>query len=397
MRIAFVLGSVGMGGGNYVICQHAMHAASQGHDVTLAVMSAFTRDDLGWHPGLATLRLVTMEEAATQRFDIAVATFWKTALELHRLDAAQYAYFVQSIESRFFSESQTRHRALAERTYAMGLPGITEATWIKDYLAEHHGSAFLLARNGIRKDLYTPDGDRHAERVPGKLRVLVEGGFRAPFKNTARTVRTVRRARPHEAWLMTNTDIAWYPGVQRLFSCVPVHEVSKVYRSCDVIVKLSLVEGMFGPPLEMFHCGGTAVVYDVSGHDEYIVHGRNALVAKMHDEDAVVEHLRVLRDSPQRLAELKAGAAATAADWPDWHTSSTLFLRHLEAVRDAAAVSREQLAAQTAQIAAEFGDILRPPARPAAAARRRGGPLRSMQDAVRSYTKLIGYIREGYR
>jgi hypothetical protein len=397
MRIVFVLGSVGMGGGNYVICQHAMHAAAQGHDVTLAVMFPFSRAQLGWHPGLATLRLVSVEEAASQRYDIAVATFWKTALELHRIDAAQYAYFVQSIESRFFSESQTRHRALAERTYALGLPGITEATWIKDYLAQHHGSAYLLAHNGIRKDLYTPEGERHAPRVPGKLRVLVEGGFRAPFKNTARTVRTVRRARPHESWLMTNTEISWYPGVNRLFSCVPIQEVAKVYRSCDVIVKLSLVEGMFGPPLEMFHCGGTAVVYDVSGHDEYIVHGRNALVAKMHDEDAVVEHLRVLRDSPERLAELKAGAAATAADWPDWQASSSLFLQHLEALRESAPVSRDSLAAQTSKVAQEFADILRPPARAAAEVRRRTGPLASVQETVRSYAQLIGYIREGYR
>jgi O-antigen biosynthesis protein len=397
MRIVFVLGSVGMGGGNYVVCQHAMHAAACGHDVTLAVMSAFSREQLDWHPGLATLRIVSIEEAASQRYDIAVATFWKTALELHRIDAAQYAYFVQSIESRFFSETQVRHRALAERTYALRLPGITEATWIKDYLGAHYGSAYLLAHNGIRKDLYTPDGDRHAPRVPGKLRVLVEGGFRAPFKNTARTVRTVRRARPHESWLMTNTDIAWYPGVQRLFSCVPIQQVSKVYRSCDVIVKLSLVEGMFGPPLEMFHCGGTAVVYDVSGHDEYIVHGRNALVAKMHDEDAVIEHLRMLRDSPQRLAELKAGAAETAAGWPDWEASSTLFLQHLEAVRESAPVSREWLAAETSKILQEFADILQPTVRASPGARRGTGPLGAVQQAVRSYAQLIGYIREGYR
>jgi hypothetical protein len=38
-----------------------------------------------------------------------------------------------------------------------------------------------------------------------------------------------------------------------------------VYRSCDILGKLSYVEGMFGPPLEMFHCGWTAIVYNVTG------------------------------------------------------------------------------------------------------------------------------------
>lgn len=42
---------------------------------------------------------------------------------------------------------------------------------------------------------------------------------------------------------------------------------------------------MFGPPLEMFHCGGTSIVYDVTGHDEYIVHDKNGLVAKTDDDE----------------------------------------------------------------------------------------------------------------
>jgi hypothetical protein len=400
MKIVFVLGSVGMSGGNYVTCQHAVHAASMGHEVTLAVMSRFTTANHDWHPGFASLRIVQLDDLGMQRFDLAIATFWKTALELHRIDAAQYAYFVQSIESRFFDESLPRHRALVERTYGLGLPGVTEATWIRDYLAQHHASDFLLAHNGIRKDLYTQDGPCHSPRVPGKLRVLVEGGFGAPFKNTARTVRTARRARPHESWLMTNTQMTWYPGVNRLFSQVPITDVGRVYRSCDVIVKLSLVEGMFGPPLEMFHCGGTAVVYDVSGHDEYIVHGRNALVAKMHDEAAVVEHLKELRDSPRRLAELKAGAIQTAADWPDWGESSALFVRHIEALREAAPVSREALREQTLAIRAEFAPLLNaaPGAAPASAA---PGGLRArlgaVRETVRGYKRLLGHIREGYQ
>lgn len=395
MKIAFLVGSISMGGGNYVICQHAMHAASIGHDVTVAVMNPFTPADLGWHAGLAALRLLSVEEAARERYDIAIATYWKTALKLHHLHAMQYAYFVQSIESRFYPPEQVEHRALVDRTYALGLPGVTEATWIKEYLEQHHGNRYLLARNGIRKDLYTPDGDRHSPRASGKLRVLVEGGFQPPFKNTARTVATVRRSNADEAWLMTSTDIAWYPGVARLFSRVPVHEVSKVYRSCDVIVKLSLVEGMFGPPLEMFHCGGTAVVYDVSGHDEYIVHGVNALVARMHDEQAVVQHLKTLRDSPALLASLKAGAADTAAAWPDWTTSSALFVQHLEILRESSPVSREQLISESQSIEKEFEHILRPSNR--RSHQRMPGPFQSLRDKVRQYKQLWGYIREGYR
>jgi hypothetical protein len=82
---------------------------------------------------------------------------------------------------------------------------------------------------------------------------------------------------------------------------------------------------MFGPPLEMFHCGGTAIVYDVTGHDEYIVHGRNALVAGANDELSVKRFITLLKEFPVFMESLKAGALETAAQWPDWHKSGRLF------------------------------------------------------------------------
>jgi hypothetical protein len=400
MKIVFLVGSVGISGGNYVVFQHALYARARGHEVTIAVMQRFAPADLAWHPGLTELRLVHLDDLGDARFDIALATWWRTALELHRIDSRQYAYFVQSIESRFFDASQDAFRRLVDRTYEMRLPGITEASWIRQYLAQRYGSVYPLARNGIRKDLYLADGPRHAARVPGHLRVLVEGGFAVPFKNTARTVRLARRARAFETWLLTMSDVPWYPGVRRVFSRVPINEVPAVYRSCDVIVKLSLVEGMFGPPLEMFHCGGTAIVYDVSGHDEYIVHGQNSLVAKMGDEAAVVGHLRRLRDDPRLLADLKAGALDTARAWPDWEQSSALFLAHLEGLLACEPVTRDRLVNDAERIRDEFAQQLH--AGNGAASRKAGlssalPGIGRLKDAVRPYSRLLGYITEGYR
>ena len=256
MKIVFLIGGVQVGGGVYVVVQHALHAVAQGHDVTILSMYRFPPEDLAWHPGFSKLKVGHISEAQGQRFDIAIATWWKTALELPTITADQCAYFVQSIESRFYGEAEDAMRRLVDRTYELRLPGITEATWIQTHLQQTYGSTYCLAKNGIRKDLYTADGDCAAPRVAGKLRVLVEGSLGAPkIKNTARAVRTARRGRPFETWLLTNTKLPWYPGVDRLFTSVPIDQVARIYRSCDVIVKLSFIEGMFGPPLEMFQIG----------------------------------------------------------------------------------------------------------------------------------------------
>ena len=403
MKILFILGSLEIGGGTYVVLQHAEHARAAGHEVTLVVLSRYSQAELLWHPGLAILKLAhisDLREVKGERFDIAIATYWRTALELHQFEARQYAYFVQSIESRFYDDSQTRMRGLVDQTYDLGLPGITEATWIQRHLQQHHGSEFLLAYNGIRKASYAEHGPVHAPRVPGKLRVLVEGPFGSVIKNTGRTVRLAVRSRASETWLLTSSDVSWYPGVDRVFSRVPIAQVAEVYRSCDLIVKLSFVEGMFGPPLEMFHCGGTAVVYDVSGHDEYIVHGRNALVATMHDEATVVAHLDRLCDDPQLLAQLKEGARATAAAWPDWPEASAVFLTHLEALLASEPVQREQLVARTSAIFDEFESELQRPAAPCATNGRAWLPTAALQrvkDVYRRHKRTWDYIAEGYR
>jgi hypothetical protein len=101
---------------------------------------------------------------------------------------------------------------------------------------------------------------------------------------------------------------------------------------------------MFGPPLEMFHCGGTCIVFDVTGHDEYIEHGRNGIVVSTGDEAGVVAALKRLREMPPLLENLKRNAVATSTSWPDWEQSSAQFLGALQHVIERGTVDRAQLA-----------------------------------------------------
>jgi hypothetical protein len=153
-----------------------------------------------------------------------------------------------------------------------------------------------------------------------------------------------------EVWLLTASDIERAPGVDRVFSRIPQERTAPIYRACDVLLKLSTVEGMFGPPLEMFHCGGTSIVYDVTGHDEYIVHGRNALVARKHDEAAVRGYVRRLKETPEFLQGLKAGALKTAQSWPDWAESGRQFELAVNELIGRPSIGRSDLATYSRRI-----------------------------------------------
>ncbi|KPA99886.1 glycosyltransferase [Ahrensia marina] len=331
--ICFLVGSVALSGGTYVIFQHAQFLQEKGYNITIAVQEPFDETTTSWHDYGHKLNCVPFDEAKVDNYGLVIATWWKTALQITEFKAQNYGYFVQSIESRFYSEEESPLRDLVNATYKLPVSYITEAVWIKEYLHQNFCQDATLVRNGIRKDIYRARASIAAPpQKRTQPRVLVEGHFNVPFKNTALAVKLARAAGARDIWVLTGSAVKRLPGVSRVFSRVPIHETANIYSACDILLKLSTVEGMFGPPLEIFHCGGTALVFDVTGHDEYIVHNENAIVIKGLNTEKVVEELSSLLSDSDRLAVLKQGAAKTAKDWPDWMQSSNLFCNWVEQV-----------------------------------------------------------------
>ena len=330
MRIAFLMESPDISGGTYVIFEHAIHAIKLGEDVSIITEVKVDMRILEWHAEAKTLNWLMYNELENIKFDIVFATWWKTVFLLPKVNAKTYAYFVQSIESKFYPEFEQPLQRLVESTYILNLPIITEATWIQDYLQDEYGAFVNLVHNGARKDLYK----QIEKRTSGTLRVLVEGPLGISFKNVEKTISLCLKSKADEVWLLTSSEVDSYKGVDKVFSKIPITETGKVYNSCDVIVKLSYVEGMFGPPLEMFHCGGTAIVYNVTGHDEYIVHGKNGIVVSRDDENTVIKEINNLKDNPKYLKALKDGAIQTATDWLDWNESSTKFHKYTQEIAE---------------------------------------------------------------
>ena len=332
LRIAFLIGSTDISGGTYVILQHILEAEDRGDEVTVVPFFPPTAESVRWHPAFERLRLAKIDELAGERFDLALATWWRTVYELDRVDATHYAYFVQSVESRFYEEDDPRAARFADASYDLPLPVITETPWIQWYLAFTHQRPSFLVPNGIDKGLFTPVGPRTVESSSAGLRVLVEGPLGVPMKNVEQTIDLVKQSGVADTWLLTSSNVAAVDGVERVFSRIPITATPAVYRSCDVIVKLSLVEGMFGPPLEMFHCGGTAICWDVTGHEDYVRNGENGLVVACHDLEATLEAIRYLAAEPFELARLRRGALRTAARWPSWKDSSARFHDALQVI-----------------------------------------------------------------
>jgi glycosyltransferase involved in cell wall biosynthesis len=318
-----IFGFKNIGGGNIVIFEHALRITRRGNATVYIILEEkFEEEDFNWFPYSHEIKKITFVNAIKMKFDSLIASFWPTCYKLYKIEAKNYFYFNQSIESKFYPEEQELTRNFADSTYLLGLNIITEATWIQKYLLDNFQLKTKLVRNGINKNHFKVI---NGLKSSNKFRLLVEGPLGIPYKNVERTIEICKKSKADEIWLLTSSDISSYPNIDKVFSRIPISETYKIYNQCDVLVKLSTVEGMFGPPLEMFHCGGTAITYNVSGFDEYIIHNENALVAQINDENKVLEFINFLKDNPFELKRLKKNALKTASNWEDWEISSVNF------------------------------------------------------------------------
>lgn len=313
-------------GGNNVIFEHAYHMSKRRNiDVCLIFPETFKQENEKWFPRINEIPVSIYELEKNQQYDLLIATYWRTCYDLYQFKSHKYLYFTQSVESKFYNDSNYKSIFLAESTYMLDLYLITEANWIKDYIKLNYGGDAQLVLNGINKSNYSTQGDSIEPRSENKLRVLVEGNLEAVNKNVRKTIELCQQSKADEIWLLTSSKIEKYEGVDRIFSQIPIENTQEIYRSCDVLVKLSKVEGMFGPPLEIFHCGGTAISYNVTGHEEYMVNNENSLIVEMDDEGAVVEKINYLKDHPDELIRLKLNAIKTAERWYNWDAASGKF------------------------------------------------------------------------
>jgi O-antigen biosynthesis protein len=332
VRVAFVVNDLQLSGGVGVVVEHARQLTRR-HGFAVELVLARDQAEPDWRfRGLEDVPVHGMDVARASRYDVAVATWWETVGPALELPAHRHAYFVQSLEDRFYRPHDAQ-RLAAALTHELPLPVITEARWIAETLeALTPARRCLLVRNGIAKDVFAPVAAAPV-RAGGPLRILVEGSAHVPFKGIREALAaTGAMTAPKHVTIVSPDGSGDGLGADRVLGPVSQPELARLYGEADVLLKLSRVEGMFGPPLEAFHRGATCVVTPVSGHDEYVVHGENGLVVDWDDTAGTARALDLLARDRKFLHRLRHGALATARAWPSWEQQGQAMALALRAI-----------------------------------------------------------------
>jgi len=313
MRIGYLIPGCGITGGVAVACQHTNRLLERGHDVHLISETQETK--INWFPE-QKVPILTVEDFP-QDIEILVATGWSTSFKVIDLPAKHKIYFVQSDETRFH-DPNSNWQHITALTYLLDFNYMTEARWIQKWLVENFGRQAALIPNGLDETIFFPD--KPLSPKSDKPRILLEGAIALPYKGMADAFAAVKDL-DAEIWCVSSLGKPkpeWH--CDRFFSQVPMGKMRRIYSSCDILLKLSRVEGFFGPPLEMMACGGTAVVGKVTGYDEYIVDGYNALVVEPGDVSAATAAVKKIIGDPQLKEQLIKNGKETAESW-NWDKS----------------------------------------------------------------------------
>lgn len=341
MKVCFLLPNFALSGGVGVVIKHAQGLASNhGFEVTIALTEDDARVSQWEYAAEHHFRLVSFSEACAMEFDVAIATWWKTAYLLFDVPAKRYAYFVQSMEERFYAD-RTIDYVQSRLTHGLPVSFITEASWIDQLLRQIRPDAdCYLVRNGIDKDVYRPL-EAVEPSLDQPLKIMIEGHPDVALKGIPEAYAAIAEmTEPHQVVHVTPEPPAGTtPDDVELVGPLTAIEMAAQYEQSDVVLKLSRVEGMFGPPLEGFHKGATCVVTPVTGHDEYVSHGWNGIIVDWDDARGTARWLDILSRDRRLLHRLRVNALKTAQAWPSWDQSTQFFAVALNEIYEKPAAS----------------------------------------------------------
>ena len=311
-HIGFVLPSLIISGGIYVVLEHALFLQDSGWDVDFLIPETnINFIEFKGHK-FNTINLANSKIAA--QYDILVATLYTTLfIVLNYSKVKRRLYLVQGYETDFFPYGDIE-RGIAEKTYSIpfGVEYITISKWCETWLKTKYKQKPVFAPNGIDMNFFR---EHKRELNKTKIRILIEGNNLSLKKNVDESFKIVEKLdkNKYEIWYMSykGKPKNWY-RIDKFLSKIPYEKVGNVYEQCDILIKSSYYESFSYPPLEMMATGGYCIVVPNDGNIEYLKNEENCLFYKLGDIDSAIQSIERLISDKQLQKRLYENGLDTA-------------------------------------------------------------------------------------
>ena len=334
-KITFPLEGFNLGGGIRIVIQVANALAKKGHRVRIVVpdyaaIPPFKLDDsvqleIKRTRGAKLLRkvyyLLNLSLTSTRETDICFATGFKTSYYVClskwlRFSRARLAYLVQHYEALSHAGTggvRTRVLSfLARLSYRLPLKRIVVSHWVKDMIADENA---VLIRCGIDLSTFRPGNGTRKDAADFVVGTIAGGsvwkGYRVFLD--AMNQMSDEHKRNMKVIVATPFQVGLPSGVAaQLLKPAFDGELASFYRSCDVFVCSSLLEGFGLPGLEAMACGVAVITTACGGVSEYASNS-NCLMVSPGDSRAIAESIVKLRENCSLRSRLRENALETSS------------------------------------------------------------------------------------
>ena len=312
-NFGFVLPSTNISGGVNVVIKHCNMLRNHGYDVFIINEAKSSEDVINRDGRIPVIQCLDTEYEGF--IDTLIASLWTTLTFVKAYpNVLHRAYQVQNFETNFSPDGYFE-KIMANSTYNSQIPihYLTISKWCKDWLWKEFGKECLYVPNGIDLDVFT-----YAERkFEGKIRILIEGNSDDHYKNVDESFKIVEKLdkNKYEIYYLSYQGGAkdWY-YVDKILQRVPHDEVGKIYQSCDILLKTSILESFSYPPLEMMATGGIAVVAPNGGNKEYLRDEENCLLYELGNIDKAVQQIERISEDAELRSKLVEGGLKSARE-----------------------------------------------------------------------------------
>jgi glycosyltransferase involved in cell wall biosynthesis len=329
MKLLFLLPQNVIGGGVLTVYNHSKFLNENGYTVDISYIDYVEGRDKYLLKEYNLVYKPFNEIQKDKFYDVVFATWWETLYEIIKIPSNYYFYYIQDDERRFYEENSSAKINLCELTYLFPNVGkIVVANWLKELLISFNKDQYIkVCPNGFESEYFYPS---QAKNQNDKLKILIEGPGKVWFKRINSCFEAIKDIEGIEVWFVSRdgfVDENW--KIDKYFENVARTQMGDIYRSCDVLLKMSEVESFCLPNLEMMACGGTIVTTNFTGHEEYAVNNENSIVIPINDINKAKEAIIRLTKDISLLDSLKKNAIIKSKEM-NWNIQSRKFKDSLE-------------------------------------------------------------------
>jgi len=367
MKIAFAMYTIGLAGGVRAIFEVANRLHERGHDIRIIALGGnhswykvkapiyYVNSPRIFSLGIKTYKLlrhakvrninasyfnvvilmkrlglhadivkVLAEAIIEHEVDVAIATWYPTALSVWLSNVSKPLYFMQDFHELVQEVDGVYGLRLFETTLRLPFHFLADSTYLRDIIISYNKEARVTVTGlGVDLNTFYPRRSRVIDSNGKPIIMAIIRDQKYKGGDVAiRALNLVNKKQSIHAVLVggRGTIDKLFKEVRpefryTIFSNVDDETLAKLYSGSDVFIFTSYREGFGLPPLEAMASGTAVATTDCGGVRDYAVDGYNSLVTRPGDPSAIANAVIKILNNQRLRDSLIQGGLETAKQW----------------------------------------------------------------------------------